>query len=373
MNIKTITCHDVYNYGASLQAYALQTFLEKKGHEVEIIDYLPSYKAKRYDWFSIPKESKLYTLSEIPILNSLCGLISHRREFKYWLRYKRFVSFKKKYLHCTPKTYTSFCDLDADCPVADFYIAGSDQIWNTRYINGTDPSFYCSFVKDCNKCISYAASFATSELDSKWKKFVKKQLANFKAISVRELSGVKIAESLGYKATAVLDPVFLLNKNDWDSLCREHHKEKYLIVYDFLRNDLRIREICHRIAKENGLAVYSLNDGGTTEWAEKNICNAGPVEFLEWIRDASFVVSTSFHATAFSVIFEREFITFPLVGHGNSSRMSDFLGRLSLGERYINGDVPIHFIPINYDKVNKIKKNMQNKSREWLLQQLGKH
>lgn len=370
MNIKTITCHDVYNYGASLQAYALQTFLEKLGNHVEIIDYLPYYKPKRYNWLYVPEKSRLHKLSHIPIVNDICGLLCNRREWKYWKRYKRFKFFKRNYLHCTQQTYHNIDELNSFPPMADLYIAGSDQIWNTKYINGTDPAFYCAFVHDRNKCISYAASFATSNLDPAWSTFVKQQLSNFRNISVRELSGVKIAESLGYKATAVLDPVFLLSKEDWESLCKKRRKGKYLIVYDFLRNDPRIRETCQRIARDQGLSIYALNDGGTTDWADHNIYNAGPVEFLEWIHDANFVVSTSFHATAFSVIFEREFITFPLIGHSNSSRMSDFLGSLGLNDRFIIDNSFSTLKVIDYEKVNILKNDLQKESREWLMSQL---
>lgn len=370
MRIKTITCHDVYNYGASLQAYALQTFLECQGNEVKIIDYLPSYKAKRYDWFTIPEGSHLRVFAHIPLVNKICGLLCHRHDFKYLKRYLRFNAFKQRYLHCTALAYKSIDDLKANCPQADLYVAGSDQIWNTKYINGTDPSYYCDFVNDSNKCISYAASFATSELDLKWTDFVRKELGNFRALSVREATGVHIAEALGYKATAVMDPVFLLDKKNWEALCKRPKKEKYLIVYDFLRNDSRIKEICQKIAKDKGLAIYSLNDGGKTEWADKNIYNAGPIEFLEWIRDAEFVVSTSFHATAFSVIFERQFLTFPLIGHGNSSRMSDFLRNLGLHNRFFDGKLKDERPSIDYRPVNAKRKLLQENSRGWLLKQL---
>lgn len=370
MKIKTITCHDVYNYGASLQAYALQTFLERQGHEVEIIDYLPDYKDKRYDWFKIPKESRLHFLANVPVINKICGLVCQRYAFKYYGRYTKFNSFKSENLHCTKTQFHNIADLKRHCPFADLYIAGSDQIWNTKFINGTDPSYYCDFVGDKNKCISYAASFATSEIDSEWKEFIKEKLNNFRAISVREKTGVDLAKSLGYEATAVLDPVFLLDRKDWESLCRREHKGRYLIVYDFLRNDPRIKETCEQIAKVKNLKIYSLNDGGYTPWADKNICDAGPIEFLEWINNAEFIVSNSFHATAFSVLFNKDFYTFPLTGYNNSSRMEDLLGLLGIANRLLQ-DVKCDIeFTIDYSKVNeKLRRDVIN-SQEWLINQI---
>lgn len=371
MKIKTITCHDVYNYGASLQAYALQTFLEKLGHEVEIIDYLPDYKECRYDWFKIPSQSRLHAFSKVPGINKIFGLVCQRRSFKYYGRYKKFNAFKREYLHCTPMQYHNIEDLKNNPPLADLYIAGSDQIWNTKYINGTDPSYYCDFVDDKTKCISYAASFATSEIEPRWHNFVQEKLGNFSAISVRESTGESLAKSLGYEATTVLDPVFLLDKVEWNSLCQHERKGKYLIVYDFLRNDPRIKETCEKIANERNLKIYSLNDGGYTPWADMNIYDAGPIEFLEWIRGAEFVVSTSFHATAFSVIFQREFITFPLVGHKNSSRMEDFLSQFNLNSRFGGGKIYLQH-KIDYEQILCLVRARQKQSRQWLINHIQK-
>lgn len=370
MKIKTITCHDVYNYGASLQAYALQTFLEKQGNEVEIIDYLPIYKPKRYDWFHIPEGSHLHFLSHIPIFSSLAGLICHRKNIMFINRYLCFKRFKQNYLHCTNKQYHNIDELRKDPPLADLFIAGSDQIWNTKYINGTDSSFYLDFVKNPSKCISYAASFATSQLDSQWQTFVKKMLANFKAISVREKSGVDIVDKLGYEATEVLDPVFLLERKNWDEICHKKRKGHYLLLYDFLHNDPRIKTACKQIATQKGLKIYSLNDGSCINWVDHNICNAGPIEFIEWIRNADFVVSTSFHATAFSVIFQKEFLTYPLLGHNNSSRMLDFLKGLNIADRFVDAEQYNISSKINYYDVDKILEKKRKYSRQWLVENL---
>lgn len=368
MNIKTITCHDVYNYGASLQAYALQTFLVNKGHVVEIIDYLPDYKERRYQWFSIPKGSKWENVVRyLPFMRPFLGLWCNRNDIKYFQRKNRFDEFKKINLHCTDAQYHNIKELVDNTPLSDLYIAGSDQIWNTKYINGTDPSFYCDFVGDQSKCISYAASFATSELATQWKEFVKSKLANFKAISVREKTGVSIANSLGYEATNVLDPVFLLDKNDWTSMCNASHSERYLLVYEFLHNDPKFKTLVIKEANRRNLKIYSINDGGRCTYAHKNIYDAGPIQFLEWIQNAELVISNSFHATAFSVIFERDFFTLPLKGHKNSSRMTDFLDSIGLLNRFVSDASLAPIQSIDYAIVNARLCDLQARSRRWLL------
>ena len=145
MIIKTITCHDVYNLGASLQAYALQTYLQKQGHEVEIIDYKPDYLSGHFKLWGVynpvydkPFIRLLYLLAKLP-----GRLMALRRK-------KAFDVFTKNYLHLT-RRYHSNDELKKDPPIADAYIAGSDQIWNTVFKNGRDPAFY--LIKRLQKSI----------------------------------------------------------------------------------------------------------------------------------------------------------------------------------------------------------------------------
>lgn len=374
MEIKTITCHDVYNYGASLQAYALQRHLENLGHHVEIIDYLPDYLNRRYHFLSVSPNSKLYRLAKIfyPI-SPIIGIWQNRRELKFWKRKKRFDEFKKNYLKTTCNTYRSFDELQTNKPEADLYIAGSDQIWNTQYSNGKDPAFYCLFEDDKRKCISYAASFGTHKIYKGYEEFVKKGLSNFRAISIREQTGVQIAKSLNYNAQLVIDPVFLLENSDWINFCKfSKIKEKYVLVYDFLHNDSRIKELAVKLASKGRFKIYSINDISSLPYADKNINDAGPIEFLQYIYNAQIIISTSFHATAFSVIFEKEFYTLPLIGHSNSSRMKDFLSSLNLNERFISEKLKEDYKPIDYSQSSLKLRTYIETSKKWLSNNLYK-
>ena len=138
MKIATITCHNVYNYGASLQAYALQRYLSQEGHDVEIIDYKPYYLNSRYNWRHIPAESRLYPYKDYVGTQCIYFLLKNRKIYKTIGRKRKFDDFRQKFLTLTDNTYTSAEELRATPPQADLYIAGSDQIWNTACENGKD-------------------------------------------------------------------------------------------------------------------------------------------------------------------------------------------------------------------------------------------
>lgn len=375
MKICTITCHDVYNYGASLQAYALQKFLQLQGHNVEIIDYKPSYEPRYPNYYRLAPSGFLHKIASIfPFLEVPLAIWQNRKNIKYQKRVNAFISFKKQYLQCSSSRYRTFDELQKNKPKADLYIAGSDQIWNTNYENGKDPAFYCAFEKDPRKCISYAASFATDTIDDKYKDFVIRGLSNFKSISVREETGTRMAQSLGFSATQVLDPVFLFETQEWVTFCRKTcDSSRYVLVYDLLNNDPLVETIVKKVSKERSIKIYSLN-GTFLSYADKNITDAGPIEFVEWIKNAEFIVSTSFHATAFSVIFNKDFYTLQLRGFKNSSRMRDFCNMLKIGDRYITSltdrfDVSEH---IDYNLVNQQLSPLVEKSRKWLIENIIK-
>lgn len=302
MIIKTITCHDVYNLGASLQAYAMQRYLEEEGHDVEIIDYKPDYLSGHFRlWgvynpiFNKPIIKQLYLLAKLP------GRI------KTLKRKKVFDEFTQKYLKLT-KRYHSNEELKNDCPKADAYIAGSDQIWNTLFPNGKDPAFYLDFVPQGKKRISYAASFATKEVADDLKPFVKKMLSNLDSVSIREKSSLPLLASLGRPdGVAVCDPVFLLEKSEWEKIMSPdlEFDEDYVLIYDFENNPI-IKDIALRLKKEKGYKIYNVGPFKMS-YADKNFVNAGPLEFLSLIANSSFVISNSFHATAFSIIFHKNF------------------------------------------------------------------
>ena len=353
MKICTITCHDVYNVGASLQAYALQTYLKSLGHDVKIIDYKPDYLSKHYrlDIVGNPKYDKPF-LKQAYLLAKLPGRL-HMLPRK-----KAFDSFTAKYLDLT-KRYTSNAELKKEPPEADAFLAGSDQIWNPLFPNGKDPAFYLDFALHGIRA-SYAASFAVDEFPQELREVTAQYLKRFDHIAVREKSGLSVLKTLGItNAVTVLDPVFLLDRAQWEAMAEkpERCEAPYLLVYDF-DNSPAVCKLAGRIAAERGLHIYSVFK---IPYAERCFSLCGPENFqvaeahaahepqhvvgladahLKIEPGADFVLSNSFHATAFSVIFEREFAVVERTEKINT-RMRDFTTMLGLSDHMVTTETEI--------------------------------
>lgn len=343
MKVNTITCHNVYNHGASLQAFALQTYLESLGHDVEIIDYKPEYLSRHYRLLLVsnPFYYKYIIFRIIYILLKLPNrLISLKRK-------RAFDKFTKKYLKVTSHRYESNEELKDNCPEADIFITGSDQIWNCLFPNGKDPAFYLDFVPKKKVKASYAASFAGSTLDQEYHNMVKERLTYLDHISVRELSGLDILRKIGInKGKQVMDPVFLLDQDHWDKIAIEYYNDDYLFVYDFEGSE-KIKKICLQIAKEHNLKIYSINCASS--YIDEKFIYSGPETFVSLIKHSKYVVSNSFHGTAFALLFEKDFVVVER-SEGINARMTDLLGSLDIKERLL---VQYNSLdPINYSRVN---------------------
>lgn len=366
MQIADITCHDVYNFGASLQAYALQRYCQSLGHDYYIINYKPPYLSNHYNLRSVnnpifdkPLIRELYILAKLP--ERLCGL----------KRKHAFDEFTARYLNVGKKRYSSCEELEGDCPQADLYIAGSDQIWNTFFRNGQDPSFYLDFVKGKGRKISYAASFATDRIFNNAESFVKEKLTNFDAIAVRESSGLDLLKSLGYDdSTVTIDPVFLLQKEEWlDLIADKPRVEKnYILVYDCEQSPL-VRQIAIAMKEKTGLPIYAVS-GIYGKYADEDKGNCGPLDFINAIRDAEYVVANSFHALAFSLIFGKEFFIVNRTEKINT-RMRDFLASLDLSSRLIDATAQTSVPKLDFSEIESKLATQIAVSKEYLDRQFS--
>lgn len=365
MKIKTITCHKVNNHGANLQAVALMHYLEDLGNDVEIIDYFPEYfKHFRPLYCGTPK----YAANPVTRFAYICakfpGRLKSYLEYKKSDRKKNFEAFRDKYYRLTD-TYESFEELKANPPKADLYIAGSDQIWNTMMNNGKDPAYYLQFAPKNATTATYAASFSVSEIPDELKEQTKKYIKSIDFVSVREKSALKILDDLGIlNGQAVLDPVFLLEKKQWSKIeSNIKLDDEYVLVYDFEGSD-EVKNFAVKYAQKHNLKIYSLYKN---EYCDKSFENFGPDVFLSLIKNAEFIVSNSFHATAFSLIYEKEFAVIKRQ-EGINSRMVDLLESVGIDERIVDSYQEFNAIDFNLVK-EKLEIEVE-KSKDYLKEVL---
>lgn len=367
MITRTITSHDVYNYGASLQAFALQQFLLDNGHENEIIDYKPLYSRARYNfWYVSPR----YKFNRCKLLwFPICLFLAPKR-FKTISRKKSFDAFTKKYLHLTKNSYLDYSSLENANFQADAYIVGSDQVWNSDHINGRDPANYLSFVHSNSKKISYAASFGMDHINTGYEGMVYNNLKTFDLITVRESHGLSILSKLGLNGNLVVDPTLLHNKIWWTTHCNNNINDEYVLVYDFGQSKV-IRDIAKKIASDKQLKIYSINDFTTHSYADVNINNAGPIEFISFIKGAKYFISNSFHGTIFSLIFEIPFVAVKRTFGDVNSRMESLLQLVKLDDRLVDNIKDINKLKdIDYTEIRSVLSKMSAFSANLLLSAL---
>lgn len=359
MQIKTITCHEVYNHGASLQEYALLQFLNSNGYTAEAIHYKPWYLSNHFNLYSVdnpkfdrPFIKQLYLLAKLP-----SRLSSLKRK-------KAFDLFAKKYIPTGKKLYKTNEELKNNIPQADAYICGSDQIWNSFFQNGKDPAFYLNFVPEDKKKISYAASFAIDELEEEVKPLVKNNVERMHAVGVRETSGVEILKELGIEsAIQVLDPVFLLDKSHWNQFIKPID-ENFVFVYDFDSNPV-IKEIALKLKKEKDWKIYTLNSN--IDYADENFWLEGPEKFLSLVSQSQINITNSFHSTAFSLIFEKQLVVVNRSDKINT-RMRDLLNLMNLGHYLISTSKDFDSLPeIDFKTVRPHREKSILHSKEFLL------
>lgn len=300
MKISLITLHRVTNFGSLLQTLATQQALINLGYEVEVVDYIPEgLSFFRAIWprnHSIAKKM----IKFFPLL--LCNCI----------QYRIVDQFLKKYINLTPIQYNSLQELKSQCPSADYYLSGSDQIWNTQNNNPEEDlgAYYLAYTNSKNK-IAYAGSFGRDDYSNKELLNMTKWLKEYKAISVREDNGVILLKRMGIEGVHVLDPTLLISKSEWSNILPiKKIKRRYIFVYNLNRNKL-IEKLAINIAKEKNVEIVNFAD--TYEFvkgANNRIVNT-PIDFVSYLSQAEMVLTDSFHGVAFSINFERQFICTP--------------------------------------------------------------
>lgn len=342
-----ITMHRIINYGSALQAYATLKAVSMLGYEAELIDYIfPNKKRK------IGLARKMKSL----ILKAFLSVFHADKK-------KSFDAFYLEYYNCSKPFRTPQELKEADFSY-DILMTGSDQVWNPMH-TGDDLSFLLAFSTDDTPKISYASSFSKSVLPEEYKITYAECLKNYKFISVREASGVNIVrELIGKTPYCACDPTLLLSGEEWSALANKGKqlvKGQYVLLYilAYAYNPYPdILNIIEYVRGRMNLPIVILDGSLKTNRIDgaKIIKNAGPLEFLRLVRDAAFVVTTSFHGTAFSLNFEKPFFSILNDDLKGDTRMLDLLKAVGAEDRALIYNAPVVEVPLDMNYVTIMPK-----------------
>lgn len=358
MKVSTLTFQESLNYGALLQAHALQRVLAGMGHDAEIINY--HSKAKEAFYQSKLDKSKSLA-NNINILLSF-GLRRRRTQIA--------ASFLKSHLALTARVFAVKEDLEAYARTRDCIICGSDQIWNVVKTKN-DATYFLDFVHDIHKKIAYAPSFGIATIPEQAWAFYQKHLASFSKISVREASGASLLRDLlGRSAPVVLDPCMLLTADQWDTVAQPTPVHTPYIFLYYVNDAKPLVDYAKALSAQTGMKVifrartiHDLRDGF------KNV-NLSVPQFVDTIKNASYVITNSFHGTVFSILYQKKFISFAgqRKTFDTSSRVVDLLNDLGLQARLYTGDRQALFAEWDHAQVESILAEKRQASLQFLTE-----
>ncbi|TNJ38552.1 polysaccharide pyruvyl transferase family protein [Chlorobaculum thiosulfatiphilum] len=362
-SVGILTFHDALNYGAVLQAFALQQTIASYSCSCSIINYRrPGY----YPMFRCLK-------SKSDIKTNILTFLYLRSHLK--LR-KRFSQFRTANLNSTIQSYSSLEDFCRSDSKFDVYVTGSDQVWNPYLLDrqgGVGSIFYLGFVSDGRR-VAYAPSFGNSEVPEVYKERIAGFLKRFDFLSSREDIGCSIIRDLsGLNSVQVLDPTFLQDSSIYKKVAVEPRFSKpYILLYPMQESDLLISLVLNvrKILRIPIVAVLPSHFNPLKyRFADKIVFDAGPAEFLGWVDKSSFVCTNSFHGTCFAIIYRKNFLGVQSILR--NSRIQSLLKCVGLSSRLVidpdrfskNDDL---LKPIDYFSVYKILENEIKNSLDYL-------
>ena len=387
MKIGIITYVKCDNYGAELQAYAMQYIYNKLGYDAEIIDLEKQTKdissslstiipaiLNRFKIYGLKAPIKIYSLI-VDVLKRKYAIRKFAKEIEAkHLMYTSFFDNKIKHSDC----HYSLKNIYEEELNYDVFVAGSDQIWNYMHTDFLDVYFLMFANKYKAKKISYAASISVPDIPSHLQRKYKNYFENIDYIGVRELNAKDIVERYSNKtATVVLDPTLLILKDEWKRNVANEiiTNDKYVLIYT-LSGSKYIKDLAKNIAVQLGnIRVINIKPNFIPEKEDgiEHLYNVGPQEWVGLIMNASYMVTDSFHGTAFSINFNIPFTTLLNPSSNMNSRVLSILEITNLKERIIYDDgtnkMPKN-LSIKYAPVNDIINEWRVKSRNFITSSL---
>ena len=311
MKASVITLHTVDNYGSVMQTYATQQILKKCGYDVEFVDYwrrdnLPQSRAERMlEGSTLQKLKPLWGINNFTrkATVSILKNVLEKQRSPMW----RFLEEK---VQLTKVRYCSYEELEANPPVADVYITGSDQVWNSIWNQGIDRSYFLDFAPAGKPRIAFSASIGREQLDTEEIPETKRLLEKYSAISVREQSAVELLASMDIKSTLVLDPTLMLEAEEWRKLATKQKREKpYILIYQLNPNP-QMDQYAEQLAQKKNWEIIRIGFGRSDRRKGGKCVMLPSVEECRGLFcDAACVLTDSFHATAFSLNLGTDFIS----------------------------------------------------------------
>lgn len=354
MEIAICTLTGYGNYGNRLQNYALQEVLKSQGHNVSTIknfhnsenSIIQSIAKRNSSYFYLKKMKAKYT-SE-----------------KDYLRLVNFLNFTEQNIRednnvviNSKKKYKNFDHYDA-------FVIGSDQVWNPNFSNFSILDF-APYANEDQLVLSYAASFGISEIPNGYENIYKEGFQNLDFISVREDAGRKLVRNLvNRESEVVLDPTLLLSKEKWEKIAAKSSIDvsgNYILTYFLGDLTSANKDYIYKYAKQFGYEVISLGDRNNEYWT------AGPEDFVKLFKNAKTVFTDSFHACAFSIIFEKYFEVFQRNSKipSMNSRLDTLFSDLELENRWHRDSMNLE--SVDYKKVNDLLEKRKEFSMQFLL------
>lgn len=363
--IGILTFHWADNYGAMLQAYALKAWLAGQGYDPFIINYSPA-RLRCRDWLVPFRPAKSAGGRVVSAAKEFaCNILAGRGWF---LQKQNMRRFRETYLVDGHRRcgFRQLSDVDADA-----LVVGSDQIWNPDITFGLMPAYFGAFGNGrIGKTVAYGASLGSYSLPAEYEAGFAKLLDSVGSISTREKGAAEYIRSrFGREAASVIDPVFLPNVRDWLAVESRPARSGYILYHETEPNGEMRRAAC-RLAEEKGLDVAALAYRlPRPRLPFRPIYSAGPAEFLGYLRMADYVLTNSFHAVAFSLLFHKPFLVYNHSVRG--ARIEDLLSGLGAAERIAaQNDNPDIDAEIDWEELDQRISAKRRQSEDFLFDAL---
>lgn len=352
-----------FNCGGLLQAYALAKYLEKEGYDTEQISYIQNKPGIKSRFQSLKYKSK--------------NILIQIRYRKLIAVNKNFIDFMLNVPH-SKKIYNNET-IGKTNKIYDVFIVGSDQIWNPRLCMD---GYFLEYADKSKIKIAYAASIGIEQFQKQDEEIFIRELSKFDAISLRESSLKHSLELItGKDIKVVLDPTLLLPVKEWDYLSETSNfvkRSSFVFMY-LLSGNPKQKVLIEKFAKTKGLDIISIPNTFNESFIGKyNYYGAGPKEFLSLIKEAEYVFTDSFHATVFSVLFEKKFGIFPREGNFDSevrttSRLEELLKTLHINNQWISDQNDFYKLDRiqNWDKIKTYLERNIKESHDFLLNSIN--